>query len=80
MRWKAFFQSIFDWHRSRLSKFLEFPLESLIFSIGVVAVLILISWIAGGIGEICDLLEVLATVLTEVNAILDEQSPNVTGN
>ena len=42
MRWKAFFEAMFDWRRSRLSKFLEFPLETLIFGIGVAAVIILI--------------------------------------
>ena len=48
MRWKAFFQAMFDWraifglHR-RLENLLVFPLETLIFSIGVVAVMILIA-------------------------------------
>ena len=48
MRWKAFFQAMFDWraifslHR-RLENLLAFPLETLIFSIGVVAVMILIA-------------------------------------
>ena len=48
MRWKAFFQAMFDWraifglHR-RLENLLAFPLETLIFTIGVVAVMILIA-------------------------------------
>ena len=48
MRWKAFFQAMFDWRTMfrvgrRLEYFLEFPLETLIFSIGVAAVMILIA-------------------------------------
>ena len=51
MRWKAFFQAMFDWRTMffgwrRLSNFFEFPLESLIFAIGVVGAMVLMVLIA----------------------------------
>ena len=40
MRWKAFFKTLFSWRR--LSMFSEFPVETLIFYVGSVVVVILI--------------------------------------
>ena len=40
MRWKAFLKAMFGWRN--LEIFSEYPVESLIFSIGAVAVVILI--------------------------------------
>ena len=49
MRWKAFSKTMFDWRQAgRLSKILEFPLETIIYIIGMVVLAILIKWFVGG--------------------------------
>ena len=49
MRWKAFFRSMFDWRNLYSPRtLLDFPLETIVFSVGVGALLMLIGWIAGG--------------------------------